>query len=113
MVTIKCYHDEKPQHTKNDDSENDLVCDPLCDGTSTQRPEQQSAQQGESCRKIQAHDPIWLSINAEPAHRALNLTRIRLHLQCISASIEGIIPEKAADWQANVPDFDFTASLFG
>jgi hypothetical protein len=58
MVNIKSYHDEKPRHTKNDDSENDLECDPLCDGASTQRPEQQSAQQRERCRKIQAHDPI-------------------------------------------------------
>jgi hypothetical protein len=66
MVTIKGYHDEKPRHTKNDDSDNDFVCDQLCGGADTPQLDQQSAQQRERCRKIQAHDPIWLSINAEP-----------------------------------------------
>jgi hypothetical protein len=75
MVTIKSYPDEKPRHTKNDDSRNDLVCDQLCDGADTHGSEQQSAQQRERCRDIEAHDPTWPSINAEPAHRELHLTR--------------------------------------
>jgi hypothetical protein len=36
---------------------------------------------------------------------AHNISReLDCNSQSISASIEGIIPEKAADWQANVPD---------
>ena len=81
MVTIKAYHGEKPRHTKNDHSDNDFYCDQLCGGADTHRLDRQSAQQRERCRKIQAYDPIWLSINAEPAHRTLQLNKIRLHLQ--------------------------------
>jgi hypothetical protein len=99
MVTIKSYHDEKPRHTKNDDSGNDSVCDQLCDRADTHRPQQQSAQQREPCRKIQAHDSIWLSINAEPAHRALHL-KIRLQPAIYFYFHGGSLPENGAGPQS-------------
>jgi hypothetical protein len=90
MVTVKSCHDEKPRHTENDDSGNDSVCDQLCDRADTHRPEQQSAQRRDRCRKIQANDPIWLSINAEPAHQALHLPELHCNVQSISTSIEAV-----------------------